>query len=66
MIRLFLSFVSEDEHSAFTSPVTLSEIEGALNTFKKDKAPGPDGWTVEFYSFFLDLLGPLLVNMVES
>ena len=38
----------------------------ALKLFKKDKAPGPDGWPVEFYLTFFDLMGPLLVNMVET
>ena len=41
------------------------KLSGVLKTFKKDKAPGPDGWPVEFFLTFLDLLGPLLVNLVE-
>ena len=51
---------------AFTSSVTISEVERALKTFKRDKAPGSDGWPVEFYLNFFDLLGPLLVKMVET
>ena len=50
----------------FTKPVTILEVEKALKTFKKDKVPGSDGSPVEFYLTFLDLLGPLLVNLVES
>ena len=38
----------------------------ALKTFKRDKASGPDGWPVEFYMAFFDLLGPHLVNLVET
>ena len=41
------------------------EVEKALKLFKRDKALGPDGWPVKFYLNFFDLLGPLLVNMVE-
>ena len=66
VIHLFPSFISAEEKLAFTSSVTISEVEMALKTFKRDKAPGPDGWLVEFYLNFFDLLGPLLVNMVES
>ena len=48
------------------SAVTISEVERALKYFKRDKAPGPDGWPIEFYLTFFDLLGPLLVKMVET
>ena len=54
------------EAKTFTRPVTILEVEKELKTFKKDKVPRPDGWPVEFYLTFLDLLGPLLVNLVES
>ena len=54
------------EKEAFTSSVTILEVERALKLFKRDKAPGPDGWPIEFYLTFFDLLGPLLVNLVET
>ena len=66
VIRLFPSYVSGERKKTFTCSVTLLEVERALKTFKRDKALGPDGWPVEFYLSFFDLLGPLLVNMVES
>ena len=66
IIRLFPSFFESDEKEVFSSVVTISEVEKALKSFKKDKAPGPDGWPVEFYLTFFDLLGPHLVKMVES
>ena len=46
--------------------VTLGEIDLALKSFKKDRSPGPDGWPVEFYLFFFDLLGEELVSAVDS
>ena len=66
IIRLFPSFFESDEKEVFSSVVTISEVEKALKYFKKDKAPGPNGWPVEFYLTFFDLLGPHLVKMVES
>ena len=48
------------------SAVTISEVERTLKYFKRDKAPCLDGWPVEFYLTFFDLLGPLLVKMVET
>ena len=66
VIRLFPSFISMEDKDSFTRPVSIREVERALKLFKKDKAPGPDGWLVEFFLFFFDILGPLLVNVVES
>jgi len=34
--------------------------------FKKDKSPRPDGWTVEFFTFFFDLVGIDLLKIVEE
>ena len=66
VIRLFPSFISTEDKDSFSIPVSIQEVERALKLFKKDKAPGPDGWPVEFFLFFFDLMGPLLVNVVES
>ena len=41
-------------------------MEAALKSFKKDKSSGPDGWPIEFYLAFFDLLEPDLVKMVET
>ena len=51
---------------SFTSHITLEEVERALKSFKKDKYLGLDGWPVEFFLAFLDLLGNDLVDLVES
>ena len=66
VIQNFPSFVVEYESDTFTSKITLGEIEGALRSFKKDRSPGPDGWPVEFFLYFLDLLGSELLDAVES
>ena len=39
------------------------ECKQVLQTFQNDKSPGEDGFTVEFYKFFFELLGH---NIVES
>ena len=66
VIKLYPSFFSPEEHSNFTTKVTLLEIESALKSFKKDKALGPDGFLVEFYLPFFDLLGNDLLQLVEE
>ena len=44
--------------------VTLGELEATLKWFKKDKSPGPDGWSVEFYMAFFDILGHDLLKVI--
>lgn len=53
----FPRFVNDDEAEELIAPVTVLELEGTLKWFKKDKSPGPDGWTIEFYLAFYELLG---------
>jgi len=43
-----------------------SELESMLKWFKKDKSLGPDGWTIEFYLAFYDLLGQDMLKVVEE
>ena len=65
VVLLYPNMISLDDAPGLTQPISLSEIEGALRSFKKDKSPGPDGWPVEFYFFFFDLLGEELCTAVD-
>ena len=38
----------------------------SLKAFKKDRSPGPDGWPVEFYLHFFDLLSPFLLKSIDQ
>ena len=44
---------------------TLQEVEDVLKRLKKDKSPRPDGWPVEFYLHFFDLVGLEILNVIE-
>lgn len=65
VIRLFPFFLQQEEMVSFTSQITFEEVDWALKSFKKDKSLGLDGWPVEFFLAFFDLLGNELVNLVE-
>jgi hypothetical protein len=65
-IRLYPRMVQEDDVLFLEKVVTLEELLKVLKGFAKDKSPGPDGWTVEFFLFFFDLVGPDLLAMVED
>eukprot|EP00253_Pinus_taeda_P008490 PITA_08490 len=62
----FPRFVNEEEAEELIAPVTMEELESTIKWFKKDKSPGPDGWTIEFYLAFFDLLGQDMLRVVEE
>ena len=47
-------------------PLSYEECKKALDTFQNNKAPGEDGFTVEFHTFFRKKIEPLLPNLVHS
>lgn len=46
--------------------VTLEEVEETVKGMKKNKAPGPDGFTVEFYPAGWNFLGQDILDAVEE
>jgi len=61
----FPKFVDSEDHEDLTKEVTRAELEATIKWFKKDKSPGPDGWTIEFYITFFDILADDLLKIVE-
>jgi hypothetical protein len=59
------SVTLEDTH-LMDNPCSLQEVRDVLKSFAKDKIPGPDGWTVEFFLHFFELVGDDLLEMVED
>ena len=57
--------LSQAESSPCEGPLTLAEVAEALRRSNRNKSPGPDGLTVEFYAHFWEKLGSLLVDVLE-
>ena len=57
--------LSFEDVGGFIESVSMTEIEGDLRSFKKDKSPVPNGWPVEFFIYFFDLVGWDLLKVVE-
>ena len=49
---LSLPRLSDEERDNMEGLLTCEECKKVLETFQKDKSPGEDGFTVEFYQFF--------------
>jgi hypothetical protein len=66
LARLYPRFVTIEDSGQIDRPVTKQEIWEILKLFSIDKSPGPDGWTVEFYIKFFDVVGDDLLDLVED
>eukprot|EP00253_Pinus_taeda_P031439 PITA_31439 len=62
----FPRFVNNEDLEDLTTPVTMNELENTIKWFQKEKSPGPDGWTIEFYLAFFDTIGEDILRVVEE
>jgi hypothetical protein len=58
--------VTDKEARALESPCTKEEILEVIKGFTKEKIHGPDGWTVELYLQYFDLMGQDLLDVIED
>jgi hypothetical protein len=62
----FVSIVTVDNLVQLERPCTKEDLWKILKDFAKDKSPGLDGWTVEFFLHYYELVGEDLLGMVEE
>ena len=57
--------LSDSDRDECEGEITLDEVRSAIKSFAKDKSPGCDGLTAEFYQRFFGLIGSDLVHAIN-
>lgn len=66
IVGFFPRFLEDVDNNMLMEEVSVEELGMVLQSFQKDKSLGPDGWSIEFYAGFNELLGSDLLGVVEE
>lgn len=64
--NLDIPSINERNKKLLEEPISLEEVRIAIQNLQSSKAPGPDGYTPEFYKMFLADIAPLLIDVFNE